>query len=526
MKTSPWRKSLIAFAAAAFLMGTPPQLQAAPQAAEAGQEDAFADEVVYHIFTRSFRDSNGDGHGDLNGVTDSIPYLRSLGVTAVLLTPLYPSRVYHNYFATDFAGIDPEFGTMEDFRRMVAELHRNGIKIYLDMEFQYLAEGHPWWTAALADRNSPFADHILWRDRDAGIAEDGPFNLREINHFGRDTHGVTTVALTAPPVRAYFDRYMLDWVDPNGDGNFDDGVDGFRLDHMMDDLDSRGLLTNLFADFWKPMFERLRAVNPQLTFIAEQADWSDYGGSYLTRADTSAIFAFPIHQSIRRFDRAAITETVLETARITPAGKHQLIFAENHDVSRIASDPLITPEKLRTAAALTFFLRGTPILYYGQELGMRGATDAGYENDENAIPLREAFKWSATDAAPTQALWYRRPGERYWDQRYARDHDGVSVEEQDSRPDSLLNRYRRLAELRRSHVALRSGSQIIRESASALLVIERAGGGSRFVIVANMSAASVTYDGPGSSSPDLIGGGGARLRPWQTALFRLPDDAQ
>jgi len=525
---SPWKAAALVFCAAAAL-GLPPgastPARAAPPKAAAPPIDSLTDEVVYHVFTRSFRDSNGDGHGDLNGVTESIPYLRSLGVTAVLLTPLYPSRVYHNYFATDFTGIDPEYGTMDDFRRLVAALHKAGIKIYLDMEFQYLAEGHPWWTAALADRNSPFADHLLWRDRSAGMAEDGPFNLREIRHFGRDTHGVTTVDLKAPSVRAYFDRYLLDWVDPNRDGRFEDGVDGFRLDHMMDDLDSRGLLTNLFVDFWKPLFDTLRATNPRLTFIAEQADWSDYGESYLTRADTSAIFAFPVEKALRGFDATALVTALDQTARITPPGKHQLLFAENHDVSRIASDPQISPEKLRTAAALVFLLKGTPILYYGQELGMRGAGDAGYETDEKDIPMREAFKWSATDAGPNQALWYHRVGERYWDQRYARDHDGVSVEEQDPKADSLLNRYRKLAELRRSHAALRSGTQSVQEAKPSLLVIERSGGGERFAIVANLSALPVTYDGPGSDAPDLIGGGGARLRPWQTALFALPPQA-
>jgi alpha-amylase len=526
MRAIHWLRRVAAIMAAlAILVEAPANARAERAPANPTSAATFADEIVYHIFVRSYRDSNGDGSGDIDGITASIPYLQSLGVTAVLLTPLYPSRVYHNYFATDFTGIDPEFGTMDNYRRMVSELRRHGIKIYLDMEFQYLAEGHPWWVAALKDRSSPFADYMLWRDRAKGIAEDGPFNLREIPHFGKDTHGVTTVALTAPSVRAYFDRYMLDWVDPNRDGRFDDGVDGFRLDHMMDDLDDRGLLTNLFTGFWKPMFDKLRAVNPRLTFIAEQADWKNYGEDYLKRADTTAIFAFPIHQALRQFDRAAIVETITRTATATPSGKHQLIFAENHDVSRIASDPLITPEKLRTAAALTFFLKGTPILYYGQELGMRGATDAGYETDENAIPFREAFKWSATDAAPGQALWYRRPGERFWDQRYARDHDGVSVEEQTSRADSLLNRYRKLARLRQAHAALRTGSQTILDNDQGLLVIERASGSERFVIVANLSATPATYVGTGAML-DMISGGGAQLRPWQTALFAVPLEQQ
>jgi alpha-amylase len=523
MKFNAWQRRILAAVAALIMIFATPATARAERQSKA-LTASLADEVVYHIFVRSFRDSNGDRQGDLNGISESIPYLQSLGVSAVLLTPLYPSRVYHNYFATDFTGIDPEFGTMDDFRQMVAKLHRADIKIYLDMEFQYVAQGHPWWTEAIADRKSPFDDFILWRDRAAGVAEDGPFNLRAFNHFGGTEEGVTTVALTAPKARIWFDRYMHDWVDPNRDGRFDDGVDGFRLDHMMDDLDNRGLLTNLFSDFWKPMFDRLRAINPDLTFIAEQADWNDYGGAYLSRADTSAIFAFPLHQALRRFDRDAIIVAAEQTGRITPEGKQQLIFAENHDVSRIASDPLITPEKLRTAAALTFFLKGTPILYYGQELGMRGATDAGYEDDRNAIPFREAFKWFATDASPTQALWYQRPGERFWDQRYARDHDAVSVEEQDAQPGSLLNRYRKLAELRRLHNALRTGSQSLRKEGESLLIIERAAGDERFLIVANLSPAPALYDGPGSDRPDLIGGGDGHLRAWQTALFKLSEE--
>ena len=294
---------------------------------------------------------------------------------------------------------------------------------------------------------------------------------------------------------------------------------------MMDDLDSRGLLTDLFTTFWKPAFDKLRAINPQLVFIAEQFDWElrkSYGEDYLQRADTSAVFAFPIQQAIRKFDKAELVEAINDTARLTPAGKHQMVFAENHDVGRIASDPLITPEKLRTAAALTFFLKGTPILYYGQELGMRGAPDSGYTTDESAIGFREAFKWVAVDAAPGQAIWYRRPGERYWDQRYARDYDGISVEEETARPGSLLTRYRQLSALRRGHAALRTGSQKVQDSPPGLLVIERHGAGEALVVVSNLTKGTVTYIGPGAGQPDLIGGGAATtLAPWPTVLLRI-----
>lgn len=505
--------------ALAAVLVSQPVLAAAPPAPTT---DVLANEVVYHIFQRSFRDSNGDGHGDLEGVRESLPYLQDLGVTAILMTPLYPSRVYHNYFATDFEGIDPRYGTRKDLQRLIADAHARGMKIYLDMEFQYLAEGHPWWTAALADRNSPYADFMLWDDRANGIAEEGPFGLREIAHFGRDTHGVTTVDLKHPKVRAYFDNYLKGWVDPDGDGRFDDGVDGFRLDHMMDDLDDKGLLTDLFRTFWNPAFAKLRAINPDLAFIAEQSDWK-YGEDYLARSDVSAVFAFPIHDAIRKFDKAALVEAITKTAAITPAGKAQLLFAENHDVSRIASDPGITPEKLRTAASLMFLLKGTPILYYGQELGMRGAMDAGYPTDENHIPVREAFKWAAEDAAPGQALWYKRPGERYWDQRYARDHDGVSVAEQSDKPASLLNHYRKLTALRKAHPALMSGAQRVLASPVGVLMVERKAGDETLVIVTNLGPLAITPTIAGQHGPDLITGGSGILRPFQTAVYRMAE---
>ena len=475
------------------------------------------DEVVYHIFTRSMRDSNGDGIGDLNGITASLGYLQRLGVTTILLTPLYPSRTYHNYFAYSFEGIDPHYGTMADFHRLVGELHRRRMKIFLDMEFQYLADGHPWWVAARRDPHSPYADWLLWKDRERGMAEDGPFGLRYVEHFGGDTFGLTTTNLKAAPVQAYFDRYLKGWIDPRGDGSFTEGVDGFRWDHMMDDLDSRGLQTHLFAEWWRPEHARLRALNPGVRFIAEQWDWG-FGGEYLRDADTDFVFAFPIQKAIRNFDKAAIVKALAGTAAATPAGKHQLVFVENHDTDRIASDPGISPERLRTAAALNLLLEGTPIIYYGQELGTRGRIDPGYKVDSSAIGVREAFKWSATDASPGQALWYRTPGQHYWDARFARDHDGISVEEEAGDPASLLNRYRALIALRRAHPALLTGSQRLLESAPGLLVIEREGGGERLRIVANLSPSPVRYEA-GGRGRDLIGGGGAMLAPWQTALF-------
>jgi len=484
------------------------------------------DEVFYHVFNRSFRDSNGDGHGDLQGIIDGLDYLQSLGVTSILLTPLYPSEFYHNYFTSDFEGIDPEFGTPDDYRRLITEVHRRGMKLYLDQEIQYTDGEHPWFKESLNDPDSRYGDFILYKDAGNREPETAVFGITVIGGFGAENVRLTTVNLKSPGVQAYFQRLFLHWIDPDGDGDFGDGVDGFRIDHMMDTLDDKPRLDSLFAEFWRPLFDKVRAANPEITFIAEQADWGD-GRDFLVRGDTDYVFGFPLRAAIRSFDKEKIVAAIAQTAAATPPGKHQLLFVENHDMARLASDPEMTPEKLRTAAALNVLLAGTPILYYGQELGMRGALRDEYKTDEKDIGNREAFEWEAKVESKPHALWYRGPGS-YWTQKFARDDDGISVAEQDDDPDSLLNFYRRLFALRREHAALRTGTQTVVDSAPGLLVVERAAGAQRLRIVANLGAQPATYRlanfGETSDTVDLLGraridAGGVVLAPFQTAVL-------
>jgi len=122
-------------------------------------------DIIYHIFQRSFYDSNGDGHGDLNGIYQKLDYLQQLGVTAVLLTPLYESVYYHNYFATDFYKIDPRYGTMHDYVRLIKELHRRHMKFYMDMETQYVASDHIWYRDSYKNPASKYSDYIVYTDK-------------------------------------------------------------------------------------------------------------------------------------------------------------------------------------------------------------------------------------------------------------------------------------------------------------------------------------------------------------------------
>lgn len=487
-----------------------------------------ADEVFYQIFERSFRDSNGDRIGDLKGLTSKLDYLKQLGITSIVLTPLQPSPYYHNYFATDFKAIEPAYGSMDDYIAFVRAAHARGLKVYLDEEFQYVAQGHPWWRGAVGNLKSPYADYLLWRDRQHRMAE--PF-LDQPAWAGYDGRkiGIAMVDLNQPAVKRYFLDLLMFWADPHGDGSGADGVDGFRIDHMMDDLDHKGLDKNLFAGFWTPIFDALKARRPALRIIAEQADWG-YGGAWLSRGHADMVFAFPLRDALAKLDKQAIVTALGEMAAITPAGKDQLIFLENHDVDRYMSEVGDDPAKARAGAAVALILRGEPLIYYGQELGMRGRAFKDIAvSDGIQIPSREAFRWQADLMAEGSAIWYRG-GQPWWTRRYGHSNDGVSLEEEQARPDSLYHWYRRLLALRKSRLEWREGSQrLVCDDASTVLCILRENGPRRSLLLVNLGKddarprldQSVADSGPWVDllDPDAMVSPNASLAPMQVKLL-------
>ena len=418
---------------------------------------AATDEVFYQIFVRSFRDSDGDRIGDLPGIEHALPYLKRLGVTSLLLTPICPSPFYHNYFCTSFDAVDPAYGGERAWRSLVRAVHARGLKIYLDVEDQYVAQGHPWWTQSQGNPASPYSRYLIYHGPGNTQPATAVFDITGAPAYDGRPVGITTVNLRDPAVEAYFQRIFLAFVDPNGDGRFTDGVDGFRLDHMMDDLDGKPELKNLFADFWAPIFARVRAANPRVRFIAEQGDWGD-GEDWLTRGGADLVFAFPLQRAIATLNRDSIAAAIAATLARTPAGKGQIVFVENHDVERFASRVAGDARQERIGAALDLLLQGTPLIYYGQEIGMKGKQASNWGWGWNDIPVREAFRWTAHEQDPGSAIWYRGSG-AWWTGRFNRDGDGISVAQEQNDPASLLSFYRRLIALRRARPELRDGDE-------------------------------------------------------------------
>ncbi|MFH0759973.1 MAG: alpha-amylase family glycosyl hydrolase [Bacteroidota bacterium] len=427
-------------------------------------------EVVYYVLPRSFYDSDGDRTGDLEGLRHKLDYLQELGVTSILTLPLFYSDFYHNYFALDYQKIDPEYGTMDDLVTLIREVHKRGMKFYLDMETQYVTEGSDWF------KNKPeyqFAGTI-WGKLLAynGISRD--FNMANLYH---------------PEVSAYFHDLYRFFLDPDRNGRFDDGVDGFRIDHIMDNLDNAGKLTNLYAGFWKPLFDELRQANPDIRIIGEQGDWNSYGEEIFKKADLDYLFAFQIGFAINSMDKEQIVSKLEKTCQVTPGNKEQLIFLENHDVDRFASRMNGSLQKEKIGAAFNILAKGIPLIYYGQELGMRGVK-LEVASDGDQIPRREAFEWYRSTEGPGMAHWYKDSGP-WWTARTGKSNDGISLEEEKSDPQSLWNFYKKLISVRKSHHAILGGDlRIIKNDNPGVVSFARTLDQKNILVVINLTGAS------------------------------------
>lgn len=484
-----WQAWLAVFVLITACQATAPARQVAVQPPE----------LFYHIFIRSFADSDGDRQGDLRGLRDRLDYLQDIGVTAILLTPLYPSQFYHNYFADSFEGIDSAFGAVPDLARLVHDVHARGMKIFLDQEIQYVSGLHAWRRQSEGNPLGPFGRFLLYHDAGNQQPVATLFGTNDFHVWPDQHQEIFTVNLATPGVRAYFSRYLGSWLDPDGDGDPRDGVDGFRIDHMMDDLDNAGVLTGLLEQFWAPLLQELRAINPDIRIIAEQADWGD-GEEFLTRGKVDTVFAFPIWSAARDLDAAGFAAAIERANRVVTAGRDQLVFIENHDTERFASAARGQPEILRLGAAITLLTGWTPSLYYGQEIGMSGTRTSDYEAvgdrpvnvDARDIPLRQAFRWVADPLGRGNAAWYMQFPDAYHTPDSNVAGDGVSVAEQVRDQGSLLACYRTLAALRVRHPALAHGATRVIAREGSLVLIGRRTGTEEALVLFNFDPAPQT----------------------------------
>ena len=484
-------------------------------------------EVMYHDFQRSFYDSDGNTHGDLNGLKQKLPYLQDLGVTSILLLPLYDADCYHNYFANNFEKIDPSLGTMNEYLSLVKEIHKRGMKVYMDMETQYVTEKHLWWKDAVGNLNSKYSDYILFDDSAHKTPATIIYDLRQLNNYNGTSIKITTVNLRSKKVLDYNKKLFSYFVDPNKDGKFDDGVDGFRLDHAMDHLDGKPALTNLFVEFWTPLMTYLKKQNPKLKTVAEQADWKDYGYSYLANAGVDRVFGFGLQQAIVSFDKQNLIRNADSILSKCPKDKDQIIFIENHDIDRFASiEPNMDKQKI--AASLLLLIGGIPSIYYGQEIGMLGKNGNWGGTDGNDIPRRTAFKWNKSYEGKGMATWYRNVVAA-WNNDNLKVNDDISLAAQIDDKNSLFNYYKKMIELKQSNAALADGNYVNAiNNNNKVFSFYRTHKNTKVLVAVNLSndPQTATFENDYSKSNSLYGKASFKkneieLSPYQLAVFEL-----
>ncbi len=449
----------------------------------------MSEEIIYHVFQRSFYDSNGDAHGDFLGLISKLDYIVDLGATSILLLPIYDSHFYHNYFADDFRKIDPSYGSKDDFIELVEAVHERGMKIYLDMEIHYVTEDHLWFKESFQNPESRYSDFVLYNGPNNTDPESIIFDLTSLESHDGVVKKITSINLYNEEVQAAIFDEFHHWIDPFEDGSLRGGVDGYRIDHIMDDLDDKGRITGLLEKFWQPLIESCRRINPEVMFLGEQGNWESYGEKFFAKADVDMMFAFPLKFAIDTFHKEYIVEAIQNLEAYTPASKSQVIFIENHDTTRYATHFENHAGKLRVGAALNLLLKGIPAIYYGQELGVKGAGGFSYYGltDGNDIPRREAFPWYATVAGEGMAIWYKDSGPWWYDSEL-RDGDGISVQEQKEDEDSLLNFYIFLIKFRKENEAVHKGDiSIVLNGSDTVLSLKRESFGQKLIININLS---------------------------------------
>jgi alpha-glucosidase len=503
--------------------------------------------VVYQIYPRSFADADGDGTGDLAGIIDHLDHLgpAGLGVDAIWLSPIYPSPGLDvGYDVSDHQSVDPRFGTEADFDRLIWEAHRRGLRIVLDLVMNHTSDQHSWFQASRTSRDDLFADWYLWRDP-AGFDRRGrprrPNNW--VSFFGGP-------AWTWEPSRGQFYLHTflpqqpdLNWRNPAVEeaqfrmvrGWLDRGVDGFRLDVFNVFLKHPDLPSNprrRGTTAWGRQYHQHDRDQPD--FVDLVGRFRDLVDSYPGRFSVGELFdAGPERAAELTADRhlvfdwevlgapwsaEAISAMIDRREQIYGDARWPALVLSNHDqprhASRLARSAGIDDiDGIAKAAALVLLaLRGTPFLYYGEEIGM---VDVPIPADEIVDPpARRAspeFPWWNRDQCRTPMPWSGGPGAgfttgRPWI-RIGDDAASRNVEVQAADPDSVLACYRRLLAARRATPALHGGSFVrVAVDAQDVLAWHRRSPTDAVLVLVNFAAEarSVRWSDPPGPASGLV----------------------
>jgi len=410
------------------------------------------DTVFYEIFVRSFYDSNGDGLGDLNGLISKLDYLNDgdpnstadLGVTGLWLMPINPAISYHGYDVTDYYSVNPDYGTNDDFKRLVTEAHRRGIRIVIDFVINHTSDQHSWFQQAKGV-DSPFRDWYIWADS-APTGLNGWYDSPSGAYYANFQQHMPDLNYKNPEVTAEIEKVAQFWLT-------DMGVDGFRVDGAKHLVEEGSATENTEATHtWFKNFRVFyKGVNPEAITVGEVFASSPVVAQYAKGDEFDLLFAFDLAKAMSLgagLGNPAQLNDALPSIMRQSQPNQFATFLTNHDQDRIMSVLGDKPEKAKVAATLMLTAPGAPFLYYGEEIGLLGK-----KPDQD---IRLPMQWAAepNGGFTTGRPWRAVNGD--WETK------NVAIQTDD--PDSLLSHYRALIRIRSEHAALRVGDSFVLES--------------------------------------------------------------
>jgi alpha-glucosidase len=474
--------------------------------------------IIYQVYPRSFQDSNDDGVGDLKGIIHRLDYLEWLGVQAIWISPFYPSPMKDfGYDISDYTAVDSIFGSMADFDLLVTELHKRGLKLILDFVPNHTSDQHPWFKESRSSKDNPKRDWYLWVDS----LKDGSPPNNWLAMFGGSAW-----EWDVKTGQYYYHAFLkeqpdLNWRNPEvRKGMYDvmrfwldKGVDGFRVDVMWHMVKDRLLRNNpLNPDYLPAMgtYDQLLPVystdQPEVHEIVEEM--RELLNGYDERMMIGEIY-LPIHRLVAYYgadnngahlpfnfmlvllpwNAKQLAAAIDEYEGAVPEGGWPNWVLGNHDQPRITSR--LGHHQSKVAAMLLLTLRGTPTIYYGDEIGMRDVPIPFEEvrdpqglnmPDKNLSrdPARTPMQWDDSENAGFSPLkpWLRL------DKTYKREN----VQTQANDPHSMLSFYRRLIKLRQSEPSLMIGNYIpVYSDGQVISYIRKAEGANEFLVILNLT---------------------------------------
>ena len=439
----------------------------------------FTSGTCYEVFVRSFQDSDGDGIGDLNGLTAKLDYVANLGASCIWLMPVAASPSYHGYDVSDYYRVEPAYGTKDDFKRLVAEAHRRHIAVLVDMVLNHSSDRHPYFQAALRDTASPYRSWYRFSPTALGK---GPWGadawrrspVRNEYYYGAFSSQMPDLDYRTPAVREEAKKIATFWFREMG-------VDGFRLDAIPYLVEEGSCLMGCQGthDFLHEYAVHIDSIKRGAYTVGEAWGNIDAILPYYPDQLTSH-FAFEIADSViaavRRGSVGGVLSGYLRLQDTLPSFRWSP-FLSNHDGTRTMTLLGGDVAKAKVAATLLLTLPGFPFVYYGEEIGMTG--------DKPDPRLRTPMQWAPGHAG---GFTTGRPWERLQP-----DSQTVTVQAEDRDPASLLNRYRRLMQLRRDNRALGSGRLVSLSTGNpAVVAYLRLEEDHAVLVVANLGGVAVS----------------------------------